>query len=57
MNPPTLEREFTLHSTRCHLPLMPRDLLEGQFLLLLEDYLLLRDALGERDQNRGTIYG
>jgi hypothetical protein len=57
MNPPTLEREFTLHSTRHHLPLMPRDLLEWQFLLLLEDYLVLRDLLWEQEQHRGTIYG
>jgi hypothetical protein len=57
MNPPTLEREFTLHSTRYHLALMPRDLLEGQFLILLEDYLALRDVLWEKEQNRGTIYG
>lgn len=45
MNPPTLEREFTLHSTRYHLMAMPRDLLEGQYLLLLEEYLFLRDHL------------
>lgn len=45
MNPATLEREFTLHSTRHHLALMPRDLLEGQFLVLLEDYLAIRDRL------------
>jgi hypothetical protein len=57
MNPPTLEREFTLHSTRYHLALMPRDLLEGQFLILLEDYLALRDVLWEKEQNRGSIYG
>jgi hypothetical protein len=36
---------------------MPRDLLEGQFLILLEDYLALRDVLWEKEQNRGTIYG
>lgn len=46
MTPPTLEREFTLQSYRHHLAAMPRDLLEGQFLLLLEEYLYLCDALG-----------
>lgn len=40
---PNLEREFTLCSYRVHLPEMPRDLLEMQFLQLLEDYLTLRD--------------
>ena len=40
---PNLEREFTLCSYRVHLPEMPRDLLEMQFLQLLEDYLALRD--------------
>lgn len=52
MTPATLEREFTLHSTRHHLALMPRDLLEGQFLILLEDYLALRDAIAEEANRR-----
>ena len=38
-----IEREFTLHSYRIHLAEMPRDLLEMQFLQLLENYLALRD--------------
>lgn len=42
-----IEREFTLHSFRLHLPEMPRDLLEMQFLQLLENYLDLRDFLGQ----------
>lgn len=45
MRPPTLEREFTLHSYRHHLADMPRDLLEAQFLMLLEEYLGLCDYL------------
>jgi hypothetical protein len=58
MNPPTLEREFTLHSVRHHLPLMPRDLLEGQYLILLEDYLVLRDAIEqEADRRRRKPHG
>jgi hypothetical protein len=52
MNPATLEREFTLHSTRHHLALMPRDLLEGQFLILLEGYLALQDAIANEAERR-----
>ncbi len=38
-----LEQKFTIETYRRHLPEMPRDLLEMQFLQLLENYLALRD--------------
>jgi hypothetical protein len=37
---------------------MPRDLLEGQYLILLEDYLVLRDAIEqEADRRRRKPHG
>lgn len=54
MNPPTLEREFTLHSMRWHLMEMPRPLLESQFLLLMEHYLEQRDLLWELEGRIGN---
>lgn len=51
MTVPTLEREFILQSYRHHLADLPRDLLEGQFLLLLEEYLGLCDYLEEDDDD------
>lgn len=41
----TLEREFRIHAYRHHLAKLPRKLLEGQFLMLLEEYLALCDYL------------
>ena len=40
-----LEREFRIHAYRHHLAKLPRDLLEQQFLMLLEEYLALCDYL------------
>ena len=45
-----LEREFTIQSYRHHLGEMSRELLEMQFLKLLEEYLNLCDELNYDDE-------